>query len=336
MDNSPPSSDRAGDPPYAADARSKGWRFELDLERIQQSDTWAIAPADVRPWLLMLWATAWQQNPCGTLPSDEQVLCARLGMVPKMWGKHRSVLLRGWRQCSDGRLYHAVITERVLGMLTKKESEKARKAEYRLKMEAERARLSAVVPQLSHGTDVDVPRPSASCDDTGTGTGTGTGTQSNTYEAKASLSAEPTGVEPQSAIQCGDDGKARKRATPLAKPADVDQQVWSDWLALRKAKRAPVTDTVVSEATAEAQKAGLTLEAFLRVWCARGSQGLQADWLKPAERVQQPAMSYRERDAELARQTADKWMGSYAPRRADPNTIDMEENHETTARITQG
>lgn len=49
-----------------------------------------------------------------------------------------------------------------------------------------------------------------------------------------------------------------------------------------------------------------------------------------------PSMSYRERDAEMARQTADKWMGSYAPRRADHNTIDMEECHETTARITQG
>lgn len=28
----------------------------------------------------------------------------------------------------------------------------------------------------------------------------------------------------------------------------------------------------------------MTLDAFLRVWCARGSQGLQADWLKPNER----------------------------------------------------
>jgi hypothetical protein len=76
--------------------------------------------------------------------------------------------------------------------------------------------------------------------------------------------------------------KARKRAVP--RPEDVSEQVWSDWLALRKQKRAPVTQTVVEGAITEAGKAGMTLEAFLRVWCSRGSQGLEASWLQPHER----------------------------------------------------
>lgn len=63
------------------------------------------------------------------------------------------------------------------------------------------------------------------------------------------------------------------------------EQTWADWLALRKAKRAPVTETVLTGAAKEAQKAGLTLESFLRVWCVRGSQGLEAAWLKPHERA---------------------------------------------------
>lgn len=70
----------------------------------------------------------------------------------------------------------------------------------------------------------------------------------------------------------------------MSPPEGVDAQVWADWLALRKAKRAPVTATVVASATKEAGKAGMGLEDFLRVWCARGSQGLQADWLQPAEK----------------------------------------------------
>ena len=78
--------------------------------------------------------------------------------------------------------------------------------------------------------------------------------------------------------------EARKRAAPLAPPPDVDPQVWDDWLQLRRNKRAPVTCTVVAEAQREAVKAGMTLEAFLRIWCSRGSQGLQADWLRPNER----------------------------------------------------
>lgn len=67
-------------------------------------------------------------------------------------------------------------------------------------------------------------------------------------------------------------------------PEGVDSQTWADWLALRKAKSAPVTETVLREATREAAKAGLPLTRFLEVWCVRGSQGLQADWLKPNER----------------------------------------------------
>lgn len=81
----------------------------------------------------------------------------------------------------------------------------------------------------------------------------------------------------------------RKRAASppapaVAKPDDVDQQTWGDWVALRTKKRATVSLTVVEEARRECAKAGLTLERFLQVWCMRGSQGLEAAWLKPDER----------------------------------------------------
>ena len=76
----------------------------------------------------------------------------------------------------------------------------------------------------------------------------------------------------------------RVRSPSIAKPDGVTEQTWSDWLQLRKSKKAPVTETVLAGAQAEAGKANLTLEQFLQVWCTRGSQGLQADWLKPSER----------------------------------------------------
>lgn len=84
----------------------------------------------------------------------------------------------------------------------------------------------------------------------------------------------------------GEEGKEKKPAKPsaIARPPDVDQSVWNDWLTLRKAKKAPVTETVVSHARGESGKAGLTLEGFLKIWCARGSQGLEASWLKPEEK----------------------------------------------------
>jgi hypothetical protein len=95
---------------------------------------------------------------------------------------------------------------------------------------------------------------------------------------------------------------ARKRALPA--PEDVDNQVWEDWLHLRKQKRAPVTETAVQGARDEAKKAGMTLEAFLRVWCRRGSQGLEASWLKPEERGPPPSKE-AERSSEYLREMAE-------------------------------
>lgn len=81
----------------------------------------------------------------------------------------------------------------------------------------------------------------------------------------------------------------KKSASALPCPDDVDPQTWADWLALRKAKRAPVTETVLRGARTEAGLAGMPLEKFLRIWCSRGSQGLQAEWLKPHERPGTPS-----------------------------------------------
>lgn len=99
-----------------------------------------------------------------------------------------------------------------------------------------------------------------------------------------------------------DEGDARKRAAAVPRPPDVVEQVWADWLQLRKAKRAPVTATTVEGARGEATKAGMSLEAFLRIWCRRGSQGLEAEWLKPEERATVTAATTAAADAELTRQ----------------------------------
>jgi hypothetical protein len=73
----------------------------------------------------------------------------------------------------------------------------------------------------------------------------------------------------------------KKNATVVACPSDVAEQVWQDWLSLRKSKKASVTETVVNGARQEANKLGWPLEQFLIEWCTRGSQGLKAEWVKP-------------------------------------------------------
>lgn len=162
------------EPPYPTDTRAKGWRFELDYERIRQSDTWALAPDEYRPWLLMLWMVSWEQTPCGSMPSDDDLICARIGMAPKVFAKAKKALMRGWWKASDARLYHGVITQLVLEMVEAKTKERARKAAYRHRMDAEETGLShgspASVPRDRTGTDSGVPRDSSGRDATGTGT----------------------------------------------------------------------------------------------------------------------------------------------------------------------
>ena len=105
----------------------------------------------------------------------------------------------------------------------------------------------------------------------------------------------------------------RKRVTC---PPDVDQQTWADWQALRKAKRAPVTETVINGARREADKAGMPLADFLQVWCRRGSQGLEAAWLKPEERAR-PALSFAEQDRQARAAEMAKWAPGIATNRKD-------------------
>ena len=78
-----------------------------------------------------------------------------------------------------------------------------------------------------------------------------------------------------------------KRPPSFSKPDDIEQQTWDDWCQLRKAKKATVTQTVLNGARNEAGKAGVTLEEFLQIWCRRGSQGLEASWLRTDEKLPQ-------------------------------------------------
>jgi hypothetical protein len=117
--------------PYPSDTRAKGWRFEIDHERIRQSDTWALASPDLRPWFLMLWMVAWEQTPCGSLPEDDTLIAARIGMSPKAFQRHRALLMRGWWRADDGRLYHDVLVLRVREMLAKRAKDAVRAANKR-------------------------------------------------------------------------------------------------------------------------------------------------------------------------------------------------------------
>ena len=111
-------------------------------------------------------------------------------------------------------------------------------------------------------------------------------------------------TEGQQELNLSKDGRktnARGRATPPAEPpppADppppakpprfeplaallalgVDAQVAADWLAVRKAKRAALTQTALDGMVDEAHKAGISVAEAVRICAVRGWQGFKASW----------------------------------------------------------
>lgn len=67
----------------------------------------------------------------------------------------------------------------------------------------------------------------------------------------------------------------------------VDLQVIKDFKRLRAAKKAAITPTAMSGIAREAERAGMTLEAALRMCCERGWTGFKADWV-PKSATAQP------------------------------------------------
>ncbi len=156
--------------PYPPDTRAKGWRFELDYERIEQSATWGLTTLkpEARPWLLMTWYTAWKQVPCGSMPADPELFAALIGASDTTFAKHRKILLRGWWMADDGLLYHDTLVQRVLEMLRQRRGDADRQAANRAKKAGGLLPKSRVTPTEVHG-------------ESSTGTGTSTGIQTEDH-----------------------------------------------------------------------------------------------------------------------------------------------------------
>lgn len=104
--------------------------------------------------------------------------------------------------------------------------------------------------------------------------------------------SEPRAQEPR--IEPGKEPKSRKKraSAPASTAADFDFSSWptlpspqvlSDWLQLRRQRRAPVTPTVLESFGAELHLAadmGFTVDDCLRKCCNRNWQGFEAAWLE--------------------------------------------------------
>jgi uncharacterized protein YdaU (DUF1376 family) len=120
----------------------------------------------------------------------------------------------------------------------------------------------------------------------------------------------PQPIQHQYGIQNTTPPPAAQGAThrvAVVMPTDVPAEVWNDWTAHRRAKKAQITARVLDAIRKEAQAAGWTLEQALAESTMRGWVGFKAQWVQgdgpaaPAVQRMAKGDAITQRNIEVAR-----------------------------------
>lgn len=114
-------------PPVPADVDLRDFRFmPLDVLSIRDGRLPLGDPAIFRATML-LWFVAWHQRPAGSLDNDDEWLADHSGAHAD-WPRIRDTVLAGFVEHADGRLYHPIVTEKVLDAWGRKRAKQRLKA----------------------------------------------------------------------------------------------------------------------------------------------------------------------------------------------------------------
>lgn len=120
------------------------------------------------------------------------------------------------------------------------------------------------------------------------------------HRAKKKQACNVTVTPPDTDTDTDTEEKKSAKAPASLRAADlvklgIDEQVANDFLAIRKAKRAPLTTTALDGIKREADKAGVTLSQALATCAVRGWQSFKAEWdgVAAAPAAPEPASPYR-------------------------------------------
>lgn len=73
---------------------------------------------------------------------------------------------------------------------------------------------------------------------------------------------------------------SRNMCNKVERPEGVSEEVWSDFLSMRKARKNPVTQTALKMITKQADMAGWSLEDAIAEAVSRGWLSFKAEWVK--------------------------------------------------------
>ncbi len=81
-------------------------------------------------------------------------------------------------------------------------------------------------------------------------------------------------------------GKNKRGQAAPSCPDDVSEQVWSDFVALRKSKKAPLTATAIAGLRKNATSAGWSFGEAIELCCMRGWAGFDPKWITQSDAQQ--------------------------------------------------
>lgn len=257
-------------PMTPADCDLRGLAFmPIDVIRLLDSDLFALATGDEFKAAFALWGKSWMQVPGGSLPVDARVLAHLSGHRSGPWSDVCDMALRGWVECSDGRLYHPVVAEKAIeawekrGKWRERETTKAERQQRwreKLRILSKRLRDKGVqIPEHPKAKELE--------------------TLCRQHNVDSNVDVETSTVDAQTTAMTGDRGQgkgtlnivtpigvgAAKRGTRL--PDDFAMP--GDWIALAVEKGLPQ-----EAALREADK-------FTNYWQAKsGRDATKIDWRK--------------------------------------------------------
>lgn len=178
--------------PPEVDLRDFGY-MPLDVVRLRDSDLATIASGEEFKAAVLLWCAAWHQVPAASLPGDDRLLAKYSGAGGR-WPKLKTMALRGFVECSDGRLYHPVIAEKALESWDRKQAQRERTVAARKARLSQRQSQNAASPVTTSATTSATTSVTGSKgrEGIGKGIGKGNGRDLSDPSAKASGSAKPT------------------------------------------------------------------------------------------------------------------------------------------------
>lgn len=94
----------------------------------------------------------------------------------------------------------------------------------------------------------------------------------------------------------GREGKRKGKDSLVTRPESVGEQLWNDWLVIRKKKDAPLTQTAWDLFVNQVSKAGWTVEDAIKECCLRTWASFKAEWVASKQ-------SFAQQAADIARTT---------------------------------